>query len=603
MSLKFVEEQVQVLRLRSPHKTRQTSLRMTSYHDANLNAMRKYFLIAAALAVLGLVVDAFFIEPYRIEVTHHSLLAAIAAPLKIALLADVHTRAFGLRERKLVELLDAEKPDVIVICGDTIGRDNDYGDVTEFLKHLHAPLGVWLVRGNWENHELPRNEHALYASAGAHLLLNEARPIRPDVWLLGLDDSSSGYPRPDPALESVPPEAYIIALFHAPGYFDNIAGKVPLALAGHTHGGQFRIPFVPVFWLPKGSAGFLEGWYAQHGSHLYVTRGIGTSIIWARFLCRPELTILTLEPNADSHAPGASQISIGLPQVSPFNVSMQAGNSQQFSATVPCTGVPAGGVCPQSVTWKATNGAIDSRGTFQAPSTAGPVTVTATSSADPSKSGDASVTVVSPLPVTQSCRARNANVASLSCTLPCLQAGHTLVAILRVHGLVHASIGAFSDSVNGQWPPANARSTSFNSEIGSLAGGMAFVSNTRSSASPVTIMVQVSGGGGGDELAVWDFAGNYSPDGSVPAPIAGTTGATPALAAVKAGDLVFAWSASFGRFQENLQRAPFTDIGLEGSSNVDAAAQIQLAPQINVADTFAVEGNSSVSGIIAFSSK
>src|ERR1035441_6966020 len=99
--------------------------------------MRKYFLIAAALAVLGLVVDAFFIEPYRIEVTHHSLPAAITAPLKIALLADVHTRAYGLRERKLVELLDAEKPDVIVICGDTIGRDNDYGDVTEFLKHLH----------------------------------------------------------------------------------------------------------------------------------------------------------------------------------------------------------------------------------------------------------------------------------------------------------------------------------------------------------------------------------------------------------------------------------------------------------------------------------
>lgn len=258
--------------------------------------MRRYLLIAAALAALAVVVDAFFIEPYRIEVTHHAITAAITSPLKIGLISDVHTRAFGYRERKLLALLDAEQPDVILITGDTVGRNGDYTDVAFFLKHLHAPLGVWIVRGNWEIPVTIHNEHSFYASAGVHFLLNEAKAIRPDVWLLGLDDPATGAPHPDPAIENIPAGVFAIAMFHAPGYFDHIAGRVPLVLAGHTHGGQIRIPYVPVFWLPRGSAGFLEGWYAERGSRMYVTRGIGTSTIWARFLCRPEISIITLNP-------------------------------------------------------------------------------------------------------------------------------------------------------------------------------------------------------------------------------------------------------------------------------------------------------------------
>lgn len=258
--------------------------------------MRRILLIAAALAALALITDAFFIEPYRIEVTHHAVAAPVASPLRIALISDVHTRAFGRREREVVSLLDAEHPDAILIAGDTVGRENDYSDVANFLSHLHAPLGVWLVRGNWEVRAFPRNERQFYSSAGVHFLFNEAKPIRPDVWVLGIDDPSTGIPRPEPALESIPQGAYTIALFHAPAFFDRIAGRVPLVLAGHTHGGQIVIPYVPVFWLPRGSAGFLNGWYKERGSQMYVTRGIGTSTIWARFNCRPEIAIFDLAP-------------------------------------------------------------------------------------------------------------------------------------------------------------------------------------------------------------------------------------------------------------------------------------------------------------------
>ena len=210
-------------------------------------------------------------------------------------LSDLHTSGLGRRERRLLALLDAEQPSVIVITGDTVtwGR-HPYDQIRPLLSRLHAPLGVWLVRGNWENEYPLHNERAFYSQLGIHFLLNEARPIRPDVWLVGLDDPSSGRPNFEAALSTVPAGSYVIAAFHAPAFFDQIAERVPLALAGHTHGGQVRLPLIPVFWLPRGSGRFLEGWYAESGSLMYVSRGIGTTFLPIRFRCSPELAIITV---------------------------------------------------------------------------------------------------------------------------------------------------------------------------------------------------------------------------------------------------------------------------------------------------------------------
>jgi uncharacterized protein len=258
--------------------------------------MRQFLLVFAAVAGLVVAVDCFLVEPYRIEVTRSSVQAPLTRPLKIAHLSDLHTSGLGRRERKLLSLLDAEQPDVIVITGDTVTWGQRYNGIRPLLARLHAPLGVWLVRGNWENERPLHTERAFYSQLGIHFLLNEARPIRPDIWLAGLDDPSSGTPNLDAALSTVPQGAYVIAAFHAPAFFDNVAGRVPLVLAGHTHGGQVRLPLVPVFWLPRGSGRFLEGWYAERGSRMYVSRGIGTTFLPIRFRCPPELSIITVGP-------------------------------------------------------------------------------------------------------------------------------------------------------------------------------------------------------------------------------------------------------------------------------------------------------------------
>lgn len=239
---------------------------------------------------------AIFVEPNWIEVTRHSYHPPagfkLTTPLKIGHLTDLHTRGIGRREKKLLAILAAEKPDVIVITGDTVS--DSYKSSRLLLSALHAPLGVYVVRGNWENWLPPGNERAHYALAGVKLLVNEGGPLRPDIWVAGVDDSGTGTPNLDAGLAGAPPDALRILLFHSPAYFDQVAGKIQLALAGHSHGGQVRIPFLPALWLPRGAGRYVEGWFEKNGSRMYVSRGVGTSIAPLRFACRPEVAFITV---------------------------------------------------------------------------------------------------------------------------------------------------------------------------------------------------------------------------------------------------------------------------------------------------------------------
>lgn len=258
---------------------------------------RHVVLLVIAILATALGVDAFFIEPENIQVNHYLVHTGVQGTIKIADLSDLHTRGLGRPERKLLAILAKEKPDAIVITGDTLADPlGNYMACLKVYRQLHAPLGVWFVRGNWENYRPLRHERQFYREAGVNLLLNQNHEIAPGIWLIGLDDPLTGRPNLAQARQGIPTGAYTIALFHAPFFFDEIAGKVNLVLAGHTHGGQIRIPFVKPFWLPKGSGRFLEGWYEEKGTRMYVNRGVGMSEIPARFLCRPEIAFITLQP-------------------------------------------------------------------------------------------------------------------------------------------------------------------------------------------------------------------------------------------------------------------------------------------------------------------
>jgi hypothetical protein len=256
---------------------------------------RRWPLWTLAALLLAVTIYAFAIEPYRIEVTRHQVRLPVRSPIKIAHLTDLHSRGLGRRERALLAHLAAEAPDLIVVTGDSLAERGDLAQAGALLGRLQAPLGVWLVRGNWENWQRQPGERERLQELGVHLLVNEARPVRPDLWLVGLDDALSGHPE-DAAFAAVPPGTPCVALFHAPGYFDRGRIRCPLSLSGHTHGGQVTLPLFGPIWLPPGSSTYVAGWYSARGRQMYVSRGIGTSILDVRFLCPPELVILTLTP-------------------------------------------------------------------------------------------------------------------------------------------------------------------------------------------------------------------------------------------------------------------------------------------------------------------
>ena len=256
--------------------------------------------------VLGLVlfaaVWAAWIEPNWVQVTRHTVPLALERPIEVLHLTDLHTRAIGRRERRLLALIESERPDVIVITGDCPAADGDYDAVRDLVARLHAPLGVFVVRGNWEHWrplaQAGLDEAAFWRTTGARLLVNEAAEVGAGLWVVGFDDWLAGRPDVQAGLAGVPPDAKALALFHSPVFFEDLVnaapGRVDVALAGHSHGGQVRVPFVGPLWLPAGCGSYSAGWYESGGARLYVGRGLGTSILPVRFLCRPEIALVTL---------------------------------------------------------------------------------------------------------------------------------------------------------------------------------------------------------------------------------------------------------------------------------------------------------------------
>ncbi|MBX7221747.1 MAG: metallophosphoesterase [Blastocatellia bacterium] len=261
-----------------------------------LSRRAKIWLVLVLIGILVLI-DALAIEPYWIQVTHHHLPLRVNQPLVIAHLSDLHIRSFGWREAKLVELVNREKPDVVVVTGDATGDGGSHETTRQVLRQFHPRLGVWVVRGNWECWRPIGNERAFYESFGAQYLYNQARPLQDNLWIIGLDDEYAGAPDVSRGFADVPSTAVKLALFHSPSLFDRVKGKCDVVLAGHTHGGQVCLPFYGPLWLPRGSGRFLAGWYRENGTSMYVSRGVGTSLFPIRFNCRPEVAFIHVVPS------------------------------------------------------------------------------------------------------------------------------------------------------------------------------------------------------------------------------------------------------------------------------------------------------------------
>lgn len=254
----------------------------------------KRLIITISFPLSCFLIYAFLVEPNSLEVSVHQVDAPVRKPLKIAHLTDLHFRTTRKLEAKILESLEREKPDLIVITGDLLSESTNFQQLRNFLAQLRAPLGVFNVNGNWEHWTNVEQLHKIMEGTQVRDLTNNQVALREDIELDGYDDSLAGSPQRNiTALEGA--KRFRIALFHSPHFFDEISSQCDLALTGHTHGGQIAFPFWGPLWLPEGSGRYIKGWYTREASKMFVSRGIGTSILPIRFGARPELAIINIK--------------------------------------------------------------------------------------------------------------------------------------------------------------------------------------------------------------------------------------------------------------------------------------------------------------------
>jgi uncharacterized protein len=269
---------------------------------------RRSFLAGLGAAGAALGADAFGFEATRVVVTRHDLrvpnLPHSMDGIRIAQVSDVHFPGNQLAARAALEHLHRERPEIVVLNGDMAERLDAVGQVREFAANARGSLATVTILGNWEYYSGMVGEAArnAYRGTGVDLLINQSKVVSlgsSSLAFIGLDDVLLGRPDLPRARKDLKAGTMEVWLVHEPIFADMIPptslARPIMLMAGHTHGGQIRIPFLPPI-KPTGAGRFLEGWYRDTVAPLYVTHGVGTTGIPARFRCAAELPIFTLRP-------------------------------------------------------------------------------------------------------------------------------------------------------------------------------------------------------------------------------------------------------------------------------------------------------------------
>jgi predicted MPP superfamily phosphohydrolase len=295
-----------------------TALRFAPLERGGVNRMRQRWKKTVQIAVLAglLLITAcgvwgFLVEPNRL-IVHQDTNRIDTWPKelsgwRIAVISDIHTGAPFINDKKLQQIVNttnAVNPDLVVLLGDYMSPNSWHSHRVEpevtaaRLRDLRAPLGVYTVLGNhdwWYNGEKVRRA---FEQNGIVVLENEVAEVKwraGSFWLVGLADLWTRPQRVNQTIAKAPPGSTIIALTHNPDIFPGLPRNVPLLLAAHTHGGQVNIPLIG---RPIEPSNFGQRYAAGHvfenDHHLFVTTGIGTSILPVRFRVPPEIAIVTL---------------------------------------------------------------------------------------------------------------------------------------------------------------------------------------------------------------------------------------------------------------------------------------------------------------------
>lgn len=261
-------------------------------------------LLALTLAGALLLWYAFGVEPHRLTVERHGV-GSGERSLTVLQISDLELSENYTADEleKLLAAVEKEQPDLIVFTGDLFSNYSLYHptqEVVEALSTLSAPYGKFAVWGNNDYGGGAAREYPWILEAGGFTLLKNqsitlALPDGGRLLLVGLDDSVLGHPRLTDLLPQENTADFTLLLTHEPWPAQELLpGQADLVLAGHTHGGQVRIPFLTEGFTHET---LLQGLYQLDNAPdtlLFVNSGLGTSRMGVRFLVPPQIAVFTI---------------------------------------------------------------------------------------------------------------------------------------------------------------------------------------------------------------------------------------------------------------------------------------------------------------------
>lgn len=263
------------------------------------------------VSVFSLALWALYMEPASLRNDTYELVLprwpSACDGKRVVVLADLHEGSpfNGLDKLDyIIARTQAARPDLILLAGDYVihgvlgGSFIQPDEMVPALRRLSAPMGVYAVLGNHDHWYNPVAVTRALETAGIPVLEDAATTVGTGdcrFWLAGISDMWTGAHDVGKALAAVPQDATVIVLTHNPDIFTEIPERVALTIAGHTHGGQVYIPFIgrPVVPSRYGQR-YAVGHIEEDGRHLFVSAGLGTSILPVRFLVPPEISVLQI---------------------------------------------------------------------------------------------------------------------------------------------------------------------------------------------------------------------------------------------------------------------------------------------------------------------
>ncbi|MEZ0224521.1 MAG: metallophosphoesterase [Alphaproteobacteria bacterium] len=285
---------------------------------SKIRKLLKRTMLTAAFSAAALGFYSYEVEPNWVKTQNYDIATAKwpadMPPVHVVAVSDLHVgspNATLPKLEKLVARINALKPDVILLAGDFLtmkGEGLVLGgayvppeDISKVLKELKAPIGVYAVLGNHEVYNGSQEMTRALEKAGIRVLDNESVAVEIGTrkfFIAGLEDETSQRPDWNKALSGTDGKSPVIAFMHDPGTFVDMNDKPALAIAGHTHGGQF-MPFVVEYFrdpVTRAPGKYLYGHFNENGRELIVTSGIGTCHLPLRLGARPEIVNIKIRP-------------------------------------------------------------------------------------------------------------------------------------------------------------------------------------------------------------------------------------------------------------------------------------------------------------------